>query len=169
MGIGGSGRDGSMLRLSGLSRFSGLSMGFSGTGSNSGYASGRRPGSRASRAQSRGGNGMHSRNGSEQRGVRDGRGADINGDGEGEDDWSLSMDSPPPGKIVTTEEVVVEYEVNPGPNANNMGFGPPGVGTVGPGMAMMPMGIGVPMGGLSVRPHGHDRSDSQWSFVGRAV
>ncbi|KAK4458968.1 hypothetical protein QBC42DRAFT_254821 [Cladorrhinum samala] len=163
MGIGGSGREGSILRLSKLSRFSGLSMGFSATGSNSGYASGRRPGSRASRAQSRGGNGMHSRNGSEQRGARDARGADINEDGEVEDDWSLSMDSPPPGKIVTTEEVVVEYEVNPGPSVNNMGFGPPG-------MAMMPMGMGMPMGGgSSIRPNGHDRSDSQWSAVGRAV
>ncbi|KAK4220957.1 hypothetical protein QBC38DRAFT_462003 [Podospora fimiseda] len=113
-----------ILRLSKLSRFSGLSMGFSTTNS----GSGRRPGTR---------NGMHSRDVSEF-------------SGRDPDGWSLV--SPPPGKIVQTEEVVVEFEPNPG------------MGPIGQGFPQVTM----PMNVLGAGARGHDRSDSQWS-VGRMV
>ncbi|KAK3990830.1 hypothetical protein QBC44DRAFT_58099 [Cladorrhinum sp. PSN332] len=154
MSIGGRQSGGSILRLSKLSRFSGLSMGFSaGTNNNSG--SGRRPGTRS---------GIHSRNVSSGEAAagqqQQGQGGRDSSSSFSVDD--LSLDSPPPGKIVQTEEVVVEYEVNP---AGGMGMSSlaMSIGMTGPGMSGM--------GGMGLRGNGqsHERSDSQWSAVARAV
>ncbi|KAK4161872.1 hypothetical protein QBC43DRAFT_91493 [Cladorrhinum sp. PSN259] len=132
------GGGGPILRLSNLGRFSGLSMGFSTTNS----GSRRRPATRA---------GTHSRSASEA---------------QGRDSSELSLNSPPPGKIVQTEEVMVEYEVNPAGVSGGMSM---------PMQLSMPMPVLMPAAGIGMggtgqgNNQGHERSDSEWSAVARVV